>query len=317
MCEHYIPAINNYLTIPASTLRKAGGRRTRGVCPRVSTTGRPLVSVITIVRNNKDTILQAIRSVLDQTYPFVEYLIVDGVSTDGTLDIIKQHEDRIDYWLSEPDLGTSDAMNKGISYAHGELSFWLASDDWLDPEYIETAVDALTKSGADFVYGDLTYYTSNIPQFTQVGDPNYGRSITYMMPRLNTPSWVIKTKCFREVGLLDFYYELASDYELALRLYVHGAKGTYDSRLCVHHRLGGVSTINHLGGLLEVREAAVYHGFSKAKATYGLVYCLARRVIRNVASACLPASIYKKLLSYVRRDYQRNSRAGRAAQSSI
>src|SRR5258706_11702066 len=103
---------------------------------------------------------------------------------------------------------------------------------------INSAVDALTKSGADFVYGALTYYASNVPKFTQVGDSNYSRSITYMMPRLNTPSWVTKTKCFREVGLLDFYYALASDYEFALRLYVYGAKGIYDNRLCVHHRLG-------------------------------------------------------------------------------
>ena len=313
MREHSIPVIKNYLATPASTQREEGGRRTRGVCPQISENGLPLVSVITIVRNNKDTVLQAIRSVLDQTYPFIEYLIVDGVSTDGTLDIIRQHQERIDYWLSEPDRGTSDAMNKGISYAQGELIFWLASDDWIDPDYIETAVDALTHSGADFVYGDLTYYASNILQFTQAGDPDYGRTITYMMPRLNTPSRVTKAKCFREFGLLDFYYKLASDYELALRFYVRGAKGTYDSRLCVHHRLGGVSTSNHLGGLLEIREAAVYHGFPKTKATYGLVYCLARRVIRNVAFACLPASIYKKLLSYVRRDYQRNSRKGRVA----
>ncbi len=309
MREHCVPVMDTYLATPASTLRKVGGRRTRGLRPPVSGTGLPLVSVITIVRNNKDTILQTIHSVLDQTYPFVEYLIVDGVSTDGTLDIIKQHEDRIDYWLSERDLGTSDAMNKGISHAQGHLISWLASDDWIDPDYIETAVDALTKSGADFVYGDLTYYASNVPKFTQVGDSNYSRSITYMMPRLNTPTWVTKTKCFREVGLLDFYYVLASDYEFALRLYVYGAKGIYDNRLCVHHRLGGVSTRNHLGGLLEVREAAVYHGFSKAKATYGLAYCLVRRVVRNLAFACLPASMYEQLLSYVRRDYKRTSGA--------
>ena len=313
MSMHCIPTIKDYSTTAVSVLREAGGRRMRGAGPRTGSAARPLLSVITIVRNNKDTILQTIRSVLDQTYPHVEYLVIDGRSTDGTLEIIKQHEDRIDYWLSEPDLGTSDAMNKGISYAQGDFIFWLASDDWIDPDYLEIAVEVLTRSSADFVYGNLTYYASNVPQFTQAGDPEYAHSITYMMPRLNTPTRVTKTKCFRDVGLLDLYYKIASDYELALRLHVHGAEGIYDGRLRVHHRLGGVSTRSHLAGLLEVREAAIYHGSSKAKATYGLLRCLIRRSMRDMASFFLPARINNKLLSYVRRKYQRDSHISRVA----
>src|SRR5207248_542103 len=100
----------------------------------------PLVTVFTVVRNGQDLLARAIRSVAAQTYLNIEYIVVDGASTDGTLDVIKSFDSHVDYWISEPDLGPGDACNKAITLASGEFLFWLSSDDWIDPDYIQMAV---------------------------------------------------------------------------------------------------------------------------------------------------------------------------------
>jgi glycosyltransferase involved in cell wall biosynthesis len=91
--------------------------------------GRPLISIITVVRNGKDSIEQTIRSILDQRYQNIEYIVIDGGSTDGTVDIIKKYADRIAYWVSEPDAGIYDAMNKALDHVHGEGHLFLNAGD--------------------------------------------------------------------------------------------------------------------------------------------------------------------------------------------
>jgi glycosyltransferase involved in cell wall biosynthesis len=109
--------------------RFEGGRRLRGELDKRSEPDRPLVSVITIVRNCRNAIEQTILSVLNQTYSNIEYNIIDGGSTDGTLDIIRAYDDKITYWLSERDKGISDAFNKGVTVAKGEWIVFLNSAD--------------------------------------------------------------------------------------------------------------------------------------------------------------------------------------------
>ena len=89
----------------------------------------PLITIITVAYNAVKDIENTILSVLNQTYPNIEYIIIDGGSTDGTLDIIKKYEDKISYWVSEPDKGIYDAMNKGIVKANGDYLFFLGADD--------------------------------------------------------------------------------------------------------------------------------------------------------------------------------------------
>jgi putative colanic acid biosynthesis glycosyltransferase len=110
--------------------RLAEGRtRTSGSLLPGSSPGKPLISVVTVVRNGRDSIERTIQSVFKQSYPNLEYIVIDGGSTDGTVDIIRQYADRISYWTSEPDRGIYDAMNKALDHVHGEGHLFLNAGD--------------------------------------------------------------------------------------------------------------------------------------------------------------------------------------------
>jgi len=138
-------------------LRKAskveGGKRTRGLFAEKSD-AKPLISVITVVRNGEKYLEQAIRSVIEQPYPSIEYIIIDGGSSDGTMDIIRRYEEQIDYWLSEPDQGIYEAMNKGWSISRGDYVYYLGSDDVLLSLPISVLSEAY-RNDVDIVFGDV------------------------------------------------------------------------------------------------------------------------------------------------------------------
>jgi Glycosyl transferase family 2 len=135
----------------------SGGLRTKGVC-KVGTIDRPLISVITVVFNGEQKIAQTIQSVINQDYENVEYIIIDGGSSDRTIEIIGQYADRIDYWQSARDLGIYDAMNKGIDLATGE---WLNFMNCGDLFYSYQSLSAIPlKSNVDFYYSDAILYNS-------------------------------------------------------------------------------------------------------------------------------------------------------------
>lgn len=132
-----------------------GGRRIRNI-EKVSRSSEPLVSIITVVFNGEKYLEQTILSVLNQTYSNIEYIIIDGGSSDATLDIINKYTDKIDYWVSEPDSGIYDAMNKGISLATGQLIGIINSDDWYELDAVEEIVRAY-KDGSTIIYGFMRH----------------------------------------------------------------------------------------------------------------------------------------------------------------
>ena len=120
------------------------------------------VSIITVVYNNNKTISDAIESVINQSYKNIEYIVIDGGSTDGTVDVVKDYGSRIDKFISEPDNGIYDAMNKGVRLATGDVIGFINSDDLLNSEdCIECIVKRIVESDADIVYGDKVYVASN------------------------------------------------------------------------------------------------------------------------------------------------------------
>jgi glycosyltransferase involved in cell wall biosynthesis len=132
----------------------SGGLRTKGITKQ-SQENMPLITVVTVVRNGEAMLEETILSVINQTYQNIEYIIVDGASTDGTLDIVRKYEDRIDYWISEPDEGIYDAMNKGIRLAIGEFIGFLNSGDSYVLNSCETVSEVIIKNkNAGIVYGN-------------------------------------------------------------------------------------------------------------------------------------------------------------------
>jgi glycosyltransferase involved in cell wall biosynthesis len=139
---------------------QSGGLRTKGINNQ-SLSVAPLVTIITVVRNGGETLERTIQSVLNQTYKNIEYIIIDGASTDDTLEIIKKYEDRIAYWISEPDGGVYHAMNKGIDMASGEwINFMNSGDIFCGKNVLEFVFSSERKP---FIYSDyFTEYKSKI-----------------------------------------------------------------------------------------------------------------------------------------------------------
>jgi glycosyltransferase involved in cell wall biosynthesis len=140
---------------------KSGGRRTRGQVAQ-GDPDRPLVSIVTVVYNGAATLERTLRSVLGQSYPHIEYIVVDGGSTDGTQDLLRRYEDRLDLWTSERDKGIYDAMNKGVALCTGEWVGLINADDWYEPDAVERAMSAaMDRPDINIVHGDIWIHYPN------------------------------------------------------------------------------------------------------------------------------------------------------------
>lgn len=293
MLAKTVPTVDDYLKNNAHLLRYKESSRLTG--RRQDDLQCPLITVITIVRNGKEALPQAIMSVLNQSYSNIEYIVIDGASTDGTLEVVKRFDDKIDFWISEPDSGTSDAFNKAVSVAGGDFIFWLASDDWIDPFFLEAAAKTLMKTGVDFVFGDMVMYKPGNPGIVYKGEKNYTKSLMSGWPRFNTPTMLTKKKSFQKVGLMDMTYNFVADYEWVLRLHLNGEKGFYDSSLVVHRRMGGIGSRHLMPSAFEHLRLLRQYQLPKTKAMAFYLYRSIRMGAGHLVRLFLPGIIYEKL----------------------
>lgn len=204
------------------------------------------ISIITVSYNSGKTIQTAIESVLSQDYPQIEYIVVDGHSTDNTVEVIKSYSTKIDKWISEPDQGIYDAMNKAIQLATGEVVGILNSDDfYYDSTIISTVMEVFKTQTIDAVFGDLVFVDANnlskiVRKYSSKGWTP--RKFAYgFMPA--HPTFFVKRSLYNEVGLFKTNYPIGSDYELLIRfLYKHKIKYQYINKVMVNMRKGGAST---------------------------------------------------------------------------
>lgn len=235
-------------------------------------TALPKVSVITIVYNGAAGIERTIKSVLEQGYKNLEYIIVDGGSTDGTIDIVKKYEDKITRWVSEKDRGISDAMNKGIAMATGDIVGMIHADDWYEHGAIKAVVGAFLKYSPGAVCGALRLWNGNRPYYlgeSDVSGMRYGMSIWH-------PTVFVKNKIYKTEGVFDLKYRSAMDYDFLMRF----IKKRYvfinlRGRVIANMSRGGMSETNRYAGLMEEYEIRVNNGVSKIAAAVGLVRKLA------------------------------------------
>jgi glycosyltransferase len=205
------------------------------------------VSIITVCYNSASTIESTIQSVLNQDYKNIEYIIIDGKSTDATLDIIEKYKTQIHTIVSEKDKGIYDALNKGIALATGDIVAILHADDFYNSSIIiSDVVQLFAQENCDCVYGDLQYVDRSN---TDIVKRNWisGKYIKenflkgWMPPH---PAFFAKRECYTKFGVFNLSLKSAADYELMLRfLYKNNCSVAYLPKTLVKMRVGGKSNV--------------------------------------------------------------------------
>jgi len=205
---------------------------------------QPRVSIITVVYNGENHLEACINSVVAQTYDDVEYIVIDGGSTDRTLDIIRQHEAQIDTWLSEPDDGLYDAMNKGIERATGDIIGLVNADDFLEPNTAEIVAETHRESPESILAGAMNRVLEDGTTYVlrkHLNQADFEKTIPHTMP-INHPATFVPTSVYRDLGTFDTQFDILGDYDFVCRAYVAGVPFRFVDRVLSNMRIGGLSS---------------------------------------------------------------------------
>jgi len=203
------------------------------------------VSIVTITYNSEKTLEETIESILSQSYENIEYIIVDGNSSDKTIEIINKYGDEISTFLSEPDNGIYDAMNKGLKLATGDIVGILNSDDiYFDNKVIERVVKSFAETKVDSLYGDLYYVEENnlekVSRYWKSSPFKHGSFKKGWHPA--HPTFFVRREVYEKYGYFDLTMKISADFELMLRFLEKYKISTYYlEKVIVKMRLGGES----------------------------------------------------------------------------
>lgn len=180
---------------------------------------QPLVSIITVTKNSEKFLEETIQSVINQTYPNIEYIIIDGLSNDNTLQIIKKYENKINYCISEIDHSMYDAINKGIKISTGDIIAILNSDDcYVDQNVVTKIVDYMIKRNAFGVYGDVIILNDNKKRYRKHFQISYeGLLISGQCTFVPHPTLFLRREFIKDIGLYNLEYKYGSDFDFILR----------------------------------------------------------------------------------------------------
>jgi glycosyltransferase involved in cell wall biosynthesis len=236
----------------------------------------PLVTVITVVRNGEKTLENTIRSVLCQTCKNIEYLIVDGESVDGTLDIIRSYENGISRWASEKDNGIYDAMNKGIDWAQGEWIIFMNSGDTFYSENVVAEASAYFDEACDIVYGDACYNGKNISR-----GPKRINTLFFLMEHMICHQSIFARTVFLK-DHFDTQYGIVADREWLMSALKKGAVSKHISATICNYDYSGMSTNVddfHADSEMLVRN---FYG------VWGMLFIKAKRILRSIVKLNRP-----------------------------
>ena len=204
------------------------------------------ISLITVCYNAESTINRTIESVIAQNFQNVEYIIIDGGSTDSTTRHIDQYKNHVNIFLSEPDKGIYDAMNKGIKLATGDIIGTLNSDDFFaSNDVLRSVAEAFVQHNPDVVYGDLDYVNDegNVIRKWRSGQYFHGMFNWGWMPP--HPTFYCRSDLFKQYGCYSLEFGSAADYELMLRLmHVNRLTAVYINKVFIKMNIGGISNKN-------------------------------------------------------------------------
>lgn len=243
-----------YLRYPETDVERIaeGGLRLKGQYKH-NLPGKPLVSIITVCWNSDATIRQTIDSVMAQTYDNVEFIVVDGKSSDRTVDILAEYEDRIDYYVSESDKGLYYAMNKGIELSAGKFILILNSDDWYREDCVEVLQKAQQRTGADHVSA-LTQYVDGDGKLLHVmRSVPLDDGVRIRMP-LRHETMYVPARIYDEMGGYNENYRIIADFRLTVKMFETGYSHYEVQEPLLYFRNTGCSSESNLGALFAERE---------------------------------------------------------------
>ncbi len=222
------------------------------------------VSIITVCYNAAATIEKTIQSVASQTYPDIEYIVVDGASSDNTLSIVRRY--KVSKIVSEKDQGIYDAMNKGIRLAAGGILYFLNADDYLyDPQVIQNVVEAYAQDDQlQVLYGKVKYVDIpvKLTRTMKLDDFEYKSDLDLVLKRFICHQGIFAHKrTFEQIGVYDTSYKICADFEWFMRAARRGIKRSYLDRFIAVVSSGGVSYTKRYGGIQE-KIRAVFHNAS-------------------------------------------------------
>lgn len=240
------------------------------------------ISVITICYNSAHSIKTAIDSVLAQTHPDVEYIVVDGKSKDNTVEIVQSYGSRITKFISEPDRGIYDALNKGIAMATGDVIGFMHSDDlFASDNTLAKVAELFQQTGSDSIYGDLEYVykedTNKVLRYWKSGNFSIRNlKMGWMPPH---PTFYVKRAVYEKYGTFNTTYKIAADYDTMLRfLGKYRISTSYLPEVMVKMRVGGASNRNLKNIIRKTKED---HKAIKDN-SFGSVFTLFFKNIRKV-----------------------------------
>lgn len=248
------------------------------------------VSIITVIYNNKNYIAECIQSVLSQDYPDIEYIVVDGGSTDGTRDIINSFRNKINCYISEKDKSLYNALNKGIKKATGDIIGILHSDDtFYNESTVRDVVSVFQQSGSDLVYANGLYIGRRDPSKIKriyESEPFKQRYLYFGWIPLHTTIYV-KKDVFDKYGLYDEKYSIAGDYDISLRWFKNGSiKKVFFNKIVVKMRFGGLSTLVRL----QIKKSTEDYSIIKKHNLWGLftLFCkISRKIPQYIKPKCI------------------------------
>lgn len=215
--------------------------KTNKIKPTIKANKNPLISIITVVYNGDKYLEQTIKSVINQTYKNIEYIIIDGGSTDRTLEIIEKYEKQIDYWISEPDEGLYDAMNKGIRKANGDLIGMINSDDWYELDAVSHVVKSLLDNPNKGVFhGDMYLISDKSKKILRSFNSSKFKFKYYGMTYAH-PTFFVSKRIYSKYQY-NTRLKTISDYQFSLEVFLDDSKTyCYIDRPLANYRFGGLS----------------------------------------------------------------------------
>jgi len=260
---------------------------------------QPLISIITVVYNGVDFLEETIQSVLNQEYENIEYIIIDGGSTDGTVDIIKNYEEHIDYWVSEADGGIYDAMNKGITVSNGEIVGIVNADDTLYPDTIKKVCEKINFDNLDYIYGSIDLMDENgtiIGKTIPMDEKDIFLKKYIDMP-FPHPSLFVTKDVYRQIGLYDVQFKLSADYDFVLRLLDKDYKGSVLFEPTGKFRSGGSS--GGIATFVDTKNVLLSHNAPKFSVYKNMIISIGKVFILKY---------FPKFALFIRKKFRKKSR---------